>query len=122
MRNESHFFLSLYQRSHVNRGSTVSTLASPLLKADSSFLISRASLLPSLEARVSQIRDDRSWDDPRSEVNLGLEGMENQGVEKLNVSRISTRRNSEEEMLENSFPKIAFEIDNYCYAILFHQT
>lgn len=46
MRNESHFFLSLYQRSHVNRGSTVSTLASPLLKADSSFLISRASLLP----------------------------------------------------------------------------
>lgn len=96
MRNESHFFLSLYQRSHVNRGSTVSTLASPLLKADSSFLISRASLLPSLEARVPQIRDHRSWDDPRSEVNLGLESVENQGVEKLNVSRISTRRNSEE--------------------------
>lgn len=91
MRNESHFFLSLYQRSHVNRGSTVSTLASPLLKTDSSFLISRASLLPSLEARVSQIRDDHSWDDPRREVNLGLEVVENQSVEESNVSRVFTK-------------------------------
>lgn len=105
MRNESHFFLSLYQRSHVNRGSTVSTLASPPLKADSSFLISRASLLPSLEARVSQIRDDRSWDDPRREVNLGLEGVENQDVEELNVSCAFTRRNSEEKHWRIRFQK-----------------
>lgn len=116
MRNESHFFLSLYQRSHVNRGSIVSTLASPLLKADSSFLISRASLLPSLEARVSQIRDDHSWDDPRREVNLGLEVVENQSVEESNVSRVFTKWNNEEKRIR--FQKIALDINNYLFIIV----
>lgn len=39
---------------------------------------------------MSQIRDDHSWDDPRREVNLGLEDVENQGVEESNVSRVSS--------------------------------
>lgn len=99
MRNESHFFLSLYQRSHVNRGSTVSTLASPLLKADSSFLISRASLLPfsRLECRKYEtiipgtiLTGRLTW------------------VSKMLKIKV----------LKNPFPKIAFDINDYLFIIV----
>lgn len=117
MRNESHFFLSLYQRSHVNRGSTVSTLASPLLKADSSFLISRASLLPfsRLECRKYEtiipgkiLTGRLTWVSKMLKIK----------VLKNRTFRVFHQAKQRREALENPFPKIAFDINDYLFIIV----
>lgn len=114
MRNESHFFLSLYQRSHVNRGSTVSTLASPLLKADSSFLISRASLLPfsRLECRKYETII------PGTILTGRLTWVSKMLKIKVLKNRTFHQAKQRREALENPFPKIAFDINDYLFIIV----
>lgn len=125
MRNESHFFLSLYQRSHVNRGSTVSTLASPLLKADSSFLISRASFLPfsRLECRKYEtiipgtiLAGRLTWVSKMLKIKV----LKNRTFRVFSSSE-TTKRSIGESVSKNCV-RYKWLLVYYRYATLFHQT